>query len=290
MAERLEIAQTLRLWPDGQLERAAGPLVQLRAAGEQEVLVHHLVQQRVREAIAVALAAAACVLDQVGLDQALESRFEVPASAAMARRSCSSKTAPSTAASCSTRRASIGSRSMRDSSSPCKVAGTSTVSHAAVHTQRSPSRTKHAPAQQAADNLLDEQRIATGTRDDEVLQLAEGAAGHLPEQAADQRAGLVRRERGEPDDRLGCPRQQRRPGLGPVRYQHHQAPVCQVVGEVAQEVHRCRIGPMQVLDHKQHRQLLQAPLQQRARGERDLPLELLGLEVVRTRLRSTPNM
>ena len=70
--------------------------------------------------------------------------------------------------------------------------------------------------------------------------------------------------------------------FGPARYQHHQATICQVVGEVAQEVHRCRIGPMHVLDDKQRRQLLQATLQQCACGECDLPLQLFRLEIVRT--------
>ena len=36
----------------GALERAAGPLVQLGPAGQEEILVHHLVHERVREPVA----------------------------------------------------------------------------------------------------------------------------------------------------------------------------------------------------------------------------------------------
>ena len=66
---------------------------------------------------------------------------------------------------------------------------------------------------------------------------------------------------------------------GAMREQHHQAPVRQVVDDVSQQVHRGRVGPVQILDDDQERLLLQAPLDQRARGQRDLALELLGLEV-----------
>ena len=77
---------------------------------------------------------------------------------------------------------------------------------------------------------------------------------------------------------------QRRARVGAVREEHHQGPVRQVVDDVAQQVHRGRVGPVEILDDDQERTLLQPPLDQRARGQRDLALELLGLEVARPRL------
>ena len=41
---------------------------------------------------------------------------------------------------------------------------------------------------------------------------------------------------------------------------------------------------MQVFHDEQKRHLIQPPLDERARGERDLALELLGLELAQTRL------
>ena len=72
VAERFQIAQSLRVRAGGALERAAGPLVQLGPAGQQEILVDHLVHERVREPVAAALAAAPDLLDQIGLDEAVE--------------------------------------------------------------------------------------------------------------------------------------------------------------------------------------------------------------------------
>ena len=48
-----------------------------------------------------------------------------------------------------------------------------------------------------------------------------------------------------------------------------------------QQVHRGRVGPMQVVDHDHQRLLRQPALDQRARRQRDLALQLLGFDVAR---------
>ena len=53
---------------DGLFQSAAGSLVQLSSARHQLVLIDHVVQQRVCEAIAPALLAGPSVADEVGID------------------------------------------------------------------------------------------------------------------------------------------------------------------------------------------------------------------------------
>jgi hypothetical protein len=99
------------------------------------------------------------------------------------------------------------------------------------------------------------------------------------EQPGDQLAHLSRGERGELDDRLRRPGHERRPRLGPVREQKHQRPVSELIGHVAQQIHRRGVRPVQVLDEDHQGLVLEAPLDQGARGQRDLTPELFGLDV-----------
>ena len=57
-----------------------------------------------------------------------------------------------------------------------------------------------------------------------------------------------------------------------------------MIDDVAQQVDRGRVRPMEIVDDEQERPLLEPPLDQRAGGKRDLALELLGIEVARMRL------
>ena len=104
------------------------------------------------------------------------------------------------------------------------------------------------------------------------------------EQAVDELPGLVGGERGEADLRLLGAGHDRRADLRPMRHQQHQAPVGQLIGEVAQQIDRGCVRPMEIVDDDQERPLLEATLDQQAGGEHDLALELLGIEVARTRL------
>ena len=58
---------------------------------------------------------------------------------------------------------------------------------------------------------------------------------------------------------------ERRPRVGPVREEQHQRPVRQLIDHMAQEIHRGRIGPVEILDEDEQRLLLEAPLDQGAR-------------------------
>ena len=110
------------------------------------------------------------------------------------------------------------------------------------------------------------------------MELAERFADRA-EKAADERAGLVPRKRVEADDRLRRARDLERSRLRPVREEHHQRPLREMVDDVPQEIHGGAIGPVEVFDHDQERLALHAALDQRARRQYDLALELLGLDV-----------
>ena len=225
MAERLEIAQPRRVRTDGALERAAGALVQLAAPGQQQVLVDHFVHKRVREPVA------RCPRGPARAPGSGRTRRGASSAASAARRvrrdgiaaATSSNTIPSTAASCSSRRASAGSRSTRERSSPCSVGGMFTASQAAVHVQRSPSRTSTPVLTRlrtisSTNSGLPPARVAT-----KFWTGAKRRLIHRAEQAAHQRLDLVRGERREPDDALRSPRDERRGRVGAMRDQHHQA-------------------------------------------------------------------
>ena len=187
MAERFQIAQPLRLWAGGALERAAGPLVQLGPAGKQQVLVHHLVHERVREPVAVALAAR---VRPAGSDR-LRRGGRAPASArvAIGRNGTEQRfvehypehrrlleQAPG-----------VGGKPV-DAGEEQPVQRGRNVHRLAGRRARPAIAlaNEHALAHQAPDDLLDEQRIAPGPRRDEILQ--------------------IRRKRPRPPRRTGRPR------------------------------------------------------------------------------------
>ncbi len=109
--------------------------------------------------------------DQVGgCEPAPMSRRRVPCGAlAMRCSSALSNWAPSTAASCSARRSQAAKLvDARQQQAIAASDGTSAASLGASHTHWPPWRDSRPPAGQAAHGLLDEQRIAAGTRRDQV--------------------------------------------------------------------------------------------------------------------------
>ena len=92
---------------------------------------------------------------------------------------------------------------------------------------------QHAATDQVADDLLHEQRVAAGTRRDEVRDVGDDVR-RAGEQAGDERAGVVVGKRGEPDHGLFGAREQRRTGLGPEREQQHQRTGRQLIRDIAQ--------------------------------------------------------
>src|SRR4029450_7629349 len=70
VAERFQIAQSLRVRTGGALERAAGPLVQIGPTREQEILIDGLMHERMREPVVTAVMSD--LLNEVGLGEARE--------------------------------------------------------------------------------------------------------------------------------------------------------------------------------------------------------------------------
>ena len=64
-----------------------------------------------------------------------------------------------------------------------------------------------------------------------------------------------------------------------MREEQHQRPVRELVDHLTQQVHRGGIRPVGIFDEDEERLAFEAPLDQGARGERDLALKLLGLDV-----------
>ena len=140
---------------------------------------------------------------------------------------------------------------------------------------------KHAAAGQAAHDLLDEQRVAPGARRNEVAQRELAAVDRRAEQVAHERASVLVAERAQLDRRQLGARRARPACVGTLQDQQHHGPVCQLVEDLAQQVHRGRIGPLQIVDDQHDRLVRQPTLDQRARRQRDLAMQLLRLDVRR---------
>ncbi len=96
-----------------------------------------------------------------------------------------------------------------------------------------------------------------------------------------QRLALEPGQGREPDRRVRRPGGGEGPGLGPrpARHDQHERLVGETIDHHLEELHRGRIGPLEVLDGEHQRALLEPPLDQATHRQEDLPLELLGLDV-----------
>ena len=169
---------------------------------------------------------------------------------------------------------------MRDSSRPYSVGGTSGASQPASHTQRPCLRTSRPlPARlrtiSSTNSGLPPARAATKSRNGARPSSAMGAPSRWPTSA---RASSSPSGPSSIIDVLGAQGAQRA-RIGALQDQQHQGPVRQLVDDLAQQVDRGRVGPVQVVDDHHDRLLRQPPLEQRARRQRDLALQLLGLDV-----------
>ena len=137
---------------------------------------------------------------------------------------------------------------------------------------------EHAPADQAPDNLLDEQRIAAPL-EEAMKSCSPRHLGRARRRATYERARLGAGERSETDDRLRGAGDARWARVGPVGDEQHQRAARQLIGHVAQQIHRRSVGPVEILDKDEQRLALEPPLDEGAGGQGDLVLELLGLDV-----------
>ena len=136
----------------------------------------------------------------------------------------------------------------------------------------------HALAHEAAYDLLDEQRIAAGPRGDEVLELTE-LVGRHGEKTAHERPRLVAGQGMDADDRLRGSGDLGRSCLRAVREEYHQGALREVIDDVPQQIDGGAIRPVDIVDHEHEGLVLHPPLDQGARRQHDLALQLLGLDV-----------
>ena len=234
VAERFEVAQPLgvRARRRARAPRPTRSCSSVRRA-QQEVLIDHLVHERVGEPVALA-PRAQC---PAGWSRSASTRRSSAAPAARRVRRDGAQErlvegrpehgAPPGAGAAR----SAGSRSTRGEQQPVeRWTARPPPRTPPVHAQRSPSRTSTPLPTRLRNDLLDEERIAAGPVGDEVLELRRARRrATAPNSPLDQRARLLRRERAEPDDRLRRARHCAGGALRPMREQEHQRPVRQVI-------------------------------------------------------------
>ena len=219
-------------------------------------MVHHLVHERVGEAVSAAFAAPSDLLNQISFHQEVERDLG-------ARRIGGNGTQQRFVEQRAQhgrllqQSAGIGGKPI-DAREQQPVQCWWNFDRLAGHRARpSPALAhQHALADEAAHDFLYEQRVSPGARGDKISNPSEGVAGHCAKQATHQRQGLATGERNETDDGLRSPRDERRARIGSMGDQHHQAPIREMVGNVPQHVHRGGVGPMQVFHDEQKRHLI----------------------------------
>jgi hypothetical protein len=280
MPERLEIAQARGLGADGPLQRKADPLMQLAAPGEEQILVDRLAHEGVGELVAAAaLAALRQRLDQIAVREPAEpGRDAVRTGRDGAKQGlleCHAKHGGLL------EQAPVVGWQPIDPGQEKTLQGRRNV-HSLAVLSAAPAialADQDALVDEAAYHLLDEQGIAVGPRRDQPLDAGKGSFIRPAEQAADQLGRFLPGEPGQPELRPLGLRDGHPACLRTQRDQDHQRPSGQVVGDVTKQVERGGIGPVQILHDEQNRPLIEAPLDQRARRQRDLALDLLGIEI-----------
>ena len=184
VTEGFQVAQPLGVRADGALERPSHPLVELGPARQQEILVDHLVHQRVREPIAASLAPVPDCLDEIGLDEPVERRLEGPGLGRNGTQERLVEHRPE--------HGRLLEQPPRIGGQPVDAREQQPVKrrrhvHCLAGRGARPAIAlahEHALAHQAADDLLDEEWIAAGPRGDEILKLRRGASTEAPNRPA----------------------------------------------------------------------------------------------------------
>ena len=279
MAERREVAQPVRTRAGGALERPGRALVKLAPSRQQKVLVDDLVNERVREPVPASIVPLALSPDQIPLDERTERLLEGPRPGrdlaqqrlvedrAEYRRFL--EQAPG-----------VGGQAV-DAREHQPLEGRRYVERLGrVGTRPAITLThERALAHQAPNDLLDEERIAARASGDEILKLIEPPAHRSFEEPRHQLARLVAGERSEPDHLMGGTCDQRGLRVGALREEHHQRPILELIDHLAEQIDRGGVRPVQVFHQDKQRFPLEPPLDQRARRQGDLALELLGLDL-----------
>ena len=200
--EGFEVGQSLRVRAGGALERPPHPLVELGPAGQQEVLVDHLVHERVREPIPVSRALVPDHLDEIGLDEPIDRR--------LARAGLDRDVSEERLVEHRPEHGRLLEQAPGIGGQPVDAGEEQPVKrgrdvHRLARRRAYPVialADEHALAYQAPDDLLDEERVAPGPCGDEVLELGEGVPDRGAEQPGHEGTCIARGEWGEPDDRL----------------------------------------------------------------------------------------
>ena len=171
-----------------------------------------------------------------------------------------------TAAVCSRRFSSGGSRSMRAASTACTVAGTWMARQRLRQAIGSRRADQHARLHQGPHALLQEEGVALGARDQQPLERRQ--AGIVPEQGLEELVGARRRQRVEPQlgvVGLAAPAVL---VLGAIVDQQEDAGRRQALDQAVQQGLGLGIDPVQVLKDQQQRAAPGSPAAAGASGPR----------------------
>ncbi len=144
---------------------------------------------------------------------------------------------------------------------------------------------QHATCERA-HHLLDEERIAPGVLEDPLPQLLRDLPLSGADQCTEQGTAVAGRQRLQPHDRLPSAADSQRASAlrGAVRNDQHEATVLQAIDEKLQQFDRSCVRPVQILYDQHQRAVLQPMLDDVLRSEKDLTLELLGVDLTRARI------
>ena len=181
------------------------------------------------------------------------------------------------AGACASRAAAAGRCARRARPAPCPAARC--VGSASVAFQRPSVLHDAALVDQLAEDLLEEERVALGAREDRAARRV--AEPVDVEQVRDELASRVLAERAEEDRREvaapAAPGRARAAQLGPRRAHEEQRPL-RSVGELLEQVEQRRVGPVDVVDHDDERLALGEHREQRAPRAVQLDAERRRLE------------
>ena len=280
VAERLEVLQALRGAAAGALEACAGASVQLDAPTHEEVLIEHLLDERVLEPVPQARRVTSDFSEQPSVHQPVEARLDTKRISRHRAEQRFVEDRPEHGRLLD--EAPLVGRQAIESREKERLERDRYLDRRTVRPARPPVPVprEHTVGDEAAHDFLHVERVASHARHDPRAEPRRDHARRDAEEAGEERLRLGVGERRQADDRVRGAAWRERPvtRLGPQRRQEHEGPIVEPIHDLAQQLHRGRVRPLEILDHEYERDLRQAPLEYGPGGENDLSVELLGLD------------
>lgn len=281
MAEKRQFLEPFRIVAIAPLERLGDRRMDLGTAPDEKVVVDHLVEQRLHEAVGLGRPRAARrrLLDDLRVAKSLEAGFDPGRIGGNGGKQVRIETRPDDGGAMDEAphllRQPIDAREHHRLDADGNVDARLALAHLPARLLAP----EDIEIDEAADDLLDEERIAAGACEDPVAEVLRQAS--LAEEGRKEALAIGGRERPEPKRGDAGARRCQALGaaIGALRGDEHQRRPLQPVEHEAQCLERGRVRPMQILDDKEERRPLEAALEYDADEREELAAELLGLDV-----------